>query len=306
MTDFERTLTPKQWESFCETMLRNHHGAKYFYPVPDEDRGDLGLEFFTATGIIYQCYFPKPGTDMAVYKKSVKKKVSEDLKKLIKNGDEISTLLDGININQWVLLTPDNKSKDLIKHCNKMKKEIIGANLSFIATDDFTVKIETANSYPDSKLFAQGTYGKAINVPLSEVTDSDLNLWKLDNNEFSSNVARKTERLLGNDTSKLQAEVVTKYIQLEKFLDYLRYNYPDIYNLIEDSSLARLEDMRENALLEDNLDKTFIQRVIADNKHAFGKHAKYLSEKNEQQLSFGYLSKWLAECYMDFSKPGIE
>jgi hypothetical protein len=42
MNGFINHLSPKEWEDFCEVMLRQHFGAKNFYPVPDQDGGDLG------------------------------------------------------------------------------------------------------------------------------------------------------------------------------------------------------------------------------------------------------------------------
>ena len=45
MSGFIENLSPKEWESFCEVMLRQHFGAKNFYTVPDQDGGDLGFVF---------------------------------------------------------------------------------------------------------------------------------------------------------------------------------------------------------------------------------------------------------------------
>jgi hypothetical protein len=59
MSSFIDNLSPKEWEAFCEVMLRQHFGAKNFYPVPDQDSGDFGLEFFTVDGTLFQCYYPE-------------------------------------------------------------------------------------------------------------------------------------------------------------------------------------------------------------------------------------------------------
>ena len=106
-------FSAKDWEYFCEMMLRHHCGVKNFFIVPDEDSGDLGLEFFSVQGTIFQCYFPEMGIEMKLYKKRIQKKINDDLKKLEENKVKIKALLDEIKINQWVLLTPENKSKDL-------------------------------------------------------------------------------------------------------------------------------------------------------------------------------------------------
>ena len=235
---------------------------------------------------------------MDVYKKRIQNKINEDLNKLKKNEKEIAKLLDDIIINEWILLTPENKSKDFISYCNKKKKEVIKKDISYIDNNKFIVKIETADSYPDAKLYAQGVYSKAIDIPLQEVSDNDKDMWKSDNSLFSSNITRKSTTLMG-DNLRFQNRVITKYIQIEKLLEQLRTDHPDLHNLIEDSAIAQLENIKDKSMFED-LDKEFIKKIVDENRAAFSKHSKFMSDTNTQSLSFGYLSKWLAECYMDF------
>lgn len=299
MSSFVDNLSPKEWEAFCEIMLRQHYGAKNFWSVPDEDGGDLGLEFYTIDGTLFQCYCPDKGVDMASYKKKIKKKINEDLKKLKNNDKKIEKMIDDIIIHQWVLLTPEFKSKDLISYCHTKKKEVVSNNISYINNDDFVVKIETADSYPDGKLYAQGVYNKAIDIPLQSISEVDKDAWKEVNSEFSGNIIRKSVALMGENSEGFQDEVFSKYIQTEKFLDQLREEHPDLYEMIEDGARAQLENMREDSFFSSK-DKGFVKSIVKGNKVAFAKHSEFMSEKNVQSLSFGYLSKWLAQCYMDF------
>ena len=69
---------------------------------------------------------------MGIYKKRIQKKINDDLKKLKENEKEILKLIDDIKINQWVLLTPEFKSKDLISYCNKKKKEV-GSDMMLVS-----------------------------------------------------------------------------------------------------------------------------------------------------------------------------
>lgn len=300
MSSFTEDMTEKEWETFCEIMLRQHYGQPYFWSIPDEDSGDYGIEFYTADGTIFQCYYPDLSTDMATYKKKIQKKINDDLKKLKQHETEINNMLDGIIVKQWVLLTQQNKSKDLITYCNKKKKETIDKDISYIDSKAFTVKIETAESFPDAKLYAQQIYLKTINIPLMDVSDTDKAAWKGGNSAFSDNVKRKSNSIIDGDSSNFQDRVVTKYIQINKFLDQLRDDHPDLYNQIEDSARAELESMQDGAILENDFDKEYVKRIIASNKNAFEKYANFFSDKNKQLLSFGYLSKWISECYMDF------
>lgn len=300
MSGFIENLSPKEWENFCEVMLRQHYGAKNFYPVPDQDGGDLGLEFYTVDGTIFQCYYPEKGIEMSTYKKRIQKKINDDLNKLKDNEQEILKILDDVQINQWVLLTPENKSKDLITYCNKKKKEVISKDICYIDNASFKVKVETASSYPDGKLYAQGVYNSAINIPLLTISEDLKNSWLSSHSEFSSNIIRKSSKLMGEQSENFQGTVVSKYIQIDKFLEQLRDDHPDLHALIEDSARAQLENIRENSLFLSSLDSEFVKTIVDSNKSAFAKHSKFMSDTNVQSLTFGYLSKWIAECYMDF------
>lgn len=56
-----------QWESFCHTCLKHRHqndnykpvDAVSYKPIDEKDKGDYGLDGYTATGIAYQCYLPE-------------------------------------------------------------------------------------------------------------------------------------------------------------------------------------------------------------------------------------------------------
>jgi hypothetical protein len=292
-------MTPKEWEKFCEKMLRQHFGSRNFWPVPDEDGGDLGLEFFTSDGTIFQCYYPDKDADMKTYKKKVQDKINTDLGKLEKNKSEIQIMLDNIVIDQWILLIPKLKSKDLLKYCNKKKKEVILKNISYINNAKFQVKIETADSYPNGKLFAQSVCSKPVAIPFELVSDREKEIWKESNSEFFSNINRKSKKLMPSRSEKFQNVVLGKYIQIEKFLDQLREEYPDLLENIEDTARAQRESMQEESCFSDCND-LFVEKVLDRNKSAFSKHSIYMSDENLQSLSFGYLSKWVAECFMDF------
>ena len=119
--------------------------------------------------------------------------------------------------------------------------------------------------------------------------------------KLAANIVRKSNSLIGEKSIDFQDHVVTKYIQIEKFLEQLRKDHPDLYELVEDSARAQLEQMKDASILQDAHDKEFVKDVVNSNSNAFSKHSKFMSDANKQSLSFGYLSKWLAECYMDFN-----
>jgi hypothetical protein len=300
MNSFIKNLSPKEWEHFCEVMLRQEFGTKNFYSVPDEDNGDYGLEFYTVEGTIYQCYRPDDDKSMAEYKKCIQRKINSDLKKLQTYEKEIQTILDDIVIDQWVLLTPKNISKQFLSYCNKKKKEIIEKKLSYINNTTFSVKIETASSFPESMRFAQEISNKVIDIPLLEVSKKYKNTWENSNSDFAKNIKRKSSALRITNIESFQDQIIVKYIRIQDFFNQLREMNPPIFSQLEDSGRALLESMQENSALENDFNKDFIKQILNNNEEAFKKFTQYMSDKNIQSLSFGHLAIWLAECNMDF------
>ena len=133
-----------------------------------------------------------------------------------------------------------------------------------------------------------------------EVSEKEKVVWQEQHSEFLSNIMEKSKSLVGENTEEFQDRVIIKYIQIEKFLDQLREEHPDIHELVEDSARAQLENMQEESLFQEDINKEFVKNIVNSNIEGFSKYSEFMSDQNTQALSFGYLSKWLAECYMDF------
>lgn len=288
------------WEEFCENMLRHHYGQRNFYKVPAKDSGDLGIEFFTSCGTIYQCYMPDLSYEMSEWKRKVQSKINADLKKLDRYNVDIKKLLNGIIIDQWILLTPRFDSKDLISYCNKKRNEVVKKDLSFIDNDDLVVKIETDTIFPKSRLFALSVQSVAVNIPIPYVSSEQKDTWAEGNTIFAKNIDRKSKILAKKGRDKFKQTVVEKYIQVDSFLDSLRNDYPDLCDSLEDSARAQLANVEEEAVMQGEVDHSFSNYIRTSNKQHFQKHQKHFSPSNYQILSFGYMSKWLAECNLDF------
>ncbi|WP_445661004.1 hypothetical protein [Acinetobacter sp. F16] len=288
-----------KWEIFCERMMRHHYTQPYFTSVPATDRGDCGLEFFTRDGSIFQCYFPDPKYSMSEYKKHVQTKIRTDLKKLKTYENQIHDFLDDIVIKQWVLLIPNNKTKDLITYCNTKKREIIKENIAFIDNDNFTVKIETAESYPSSKNFALKYSDELIHINTKEINENILSDFK--DSTFEKNIKRKSN-YISKKPEIFSKNMTSKYLNITTYLEELRFTFPDTYQEIEECGrtlLSKMQDMIEIEEIEP--DNKFIQAVKTQNEIQINSlFGTIISKYNRDELPYGLISKWIAECNMDF------
>lgn len=299
MSDIFFNFDGTKWEKFCEKMMRHHYTQPYFTAVPADDRGDCGLEFFTKDGSIFQCYFPDPQYSMAEYKKHVQAKIRTDINKLKIYESEIKKFLDDIIIKQWVLLLPENRTKELISYCNTYKKKVLEANISYIHPADFTVKIETADSYPASKTYALKYGDELINLPFKKIEEIELNTFK--DSSFERNISRKSG-FISDKPENFANSMTSKYLKITSYLEDLRFNYPDTYQDIEECGRMLLGKMKDLIDIEGmDPDVKFIKAVRDQNEREITEiFSSIISKFNRSELSYGYIAKWIAECNMDF------
>src|SRR4051794_38642643 len=107
-----RAWTGDEWQGYALQLVQRRHGPENVQIVPDSVGGDAGLEFFTTSGCVYQCYAPEETSDFAKAASAMQAKAGRDLPKLANNKNKIELILGGIVVNRWILLCPflDNKN----------------------------------------------------------------------------------------------------------------------------------------------------------------------------------------------------
>ena len=60
MLDFlESYMSGNEWEKLCNSCYRLRYQKEGYQEIPAGYKGDGGIEGFTRTGIVYQCYCPE-------------------------------------------------------------------------------------------------------------------------------------------------------------------------------------------------------------------------------------------------------
>lgn len=69
------------WEEFSQACLTLKYEKEKYQGLPAW-QGDMGIEGYTRTGIVFQCYCPDEEYDPAILYEKQRDKVTTDLKKL--------------------------------------------------------------------------------------------------------------------------------------------------------------------------------------------------------------------------------
>src|SRR5437588_2907309 len=135
-------LCGEEWQNWANKLLTCHYGPTNYQKVPDNDRGDSGIEGFTITeGHAYQAYGceGEPLKTADRYEKH-RDKVTEDINKFIQNQAILSKIFGLVKITRWVLFVPYFDSKEIVIHASKKTTEVLDAKLPYVS-DTFRVSV---------------------------------------------------------------------------------------------------------------------------------------------------------------------
>ena len=199
---YRRAWDGKEWQSFSKRLVQVRHLPQNVQDIPDKVQGDAGLEFITADGCCYQSYAPEETSDVAKAASAMKSKGARDLRKLIKNKEKISEILGDRKISNWILLCPFLDNKDVISHVQTVAREVIEAELAFLAPDFFAL----VQCQEDFETEYQQLRAKAVGVPLPIKKPNPDQLAQAEC-KLDQRVEKKLKRAFPlDDDSKLKSE----------------------------------------------------------------------------------------------------
>lgn len=291
------------WEEYCQKLLRIRH--QDYQKVPARFGGDLGVEGFTFSGLVFQCYCPDDnpfGKDL--YEKQ-RAKITRDISKLIRHADKISALGAGV-IKEWHFLTPDYDSRDLVAHCRSKESEVRIKGLPAIHCD-FRIMLKTDDDYIPERQTYLGAGGLRIQPSRDEPLLEELEEFLTSENEIVLNIKTKLGKLslASGERASLTRELVTGYVVGRDELETINEKFPSMY-----SSVVHLKSARESQLKIRTLsclDKhgTILFEILKEYEEKLNSEfSNSLSSALIARLSMEAISDWLGRCPLDF--PNLE
>lgn len=307
-----------QWESFCHTCLKYRHqkdnykqvDAVSYKPIDEKDKGDYGIDGYTATGIVYQCYLPvKNYSDKELYE-HLYTKIRNDIDKLNQFKDKIELLLNGIKIKTWNFTTPKIiYSTDFHRLVNGYENTIKALNLPFLDLDfkigfvdldnlkpEIAIFIKSSNAnlnfeicLPDKETIEQYKIKTENNYLVNNALRKNGELYPKNGEDYSSSIIEKTDATIED---YLVGEIIQKQwfdtidTEYERFLELKK----TLERRIKNESLVPFEDKNKRiqeirVLLIDKLGKEF---------------PVLLSEAGKEELASSIIAEWLLNCSLDF------
>jgi len=122
----ESSLNGTEWQRICDSCYRLRYQDEGYTAIPSIIGGDGGIEGFTRTGIVYQCYCPeRKYSDDDLYE-HLRDKVTKDINKLLdpKYAKRLKDLGVPV-IKEWHLVIPEYKDSRILQQVENKKLDVL-------------------------------------------------------------------------------------------------------------------------------------------------------------------------------------
>lgn len=290
----------EHFEEMCWGLLRRR------YPIPDLVRlpatlgGDHGIEGFSKDGIAYQCYADRDSLTLRHCTDKQKQKLTRDTSKLKKNAAELEALLDGLLIDNYVLMVPEFHAAELVAHAVRRAEAVRGFGLGFIGTD-FAISIKVPQDYPAELKAAEIDGAASPLLPDPAVEEADVDLFGDRKPDLISVLDGKLESLEeeGPARRELRDELVRSFLVKEELMGGLQ-DWPETWEAVERRRQLRQETLKIQNQLDHAAPNERITALIDAYQADLKENVAGLPDPDAQRIATGQVGDWLMRCPLSF------
>lgn len=308
----QQYLTGEEWEKLCNSCYRMRYQEEGYQEIPAAYRGDGGIEGFTKTGIVYQCYCPeKEYTDDDLYN-HMRNKMTKDIAKFISPGYEKVLKEMGVrDVHKWQFVVPQYKDKRILVHAEKKRTEVLEyrekhmEQCDYIA-DDFTIDVKVAS---DFKVEISRIVRNDLGVKLDfTVLRNDKIDWSGCDSQKVDNVKRKIRAVMNNidETDEDYLDMVNYYMESyvigHELMEKVRTSDIELYEQILELEQAYKRDVavKTKTNTDSSMNYQLFSKILDDFQNTLEKKFPYLTASSIGELKDDMVSSWLADCSMQF------
>lgn len=268
--------------------------------------GDYGIEGFTKTGKVFQCYCPDNNIGAKELYEKQRNKVTSDVGKLSRYKAKLTNMLNGVKIKEWILVTPEYRMKELILHCNQKKEEILKLKLPFV-DKDFEILVHDIDNFAKEIPVAMNIDNQKLLIGKEKLEQNILPEWKNEEIDLVNNAIRKHtkrfpegEKGVENKVNKLTDSTIESFLDQNNILSGWRRLHPDDYEtyLILMSQIEK--DIEEACMFAMTDYNKFYREIRTMVKAKLKESFSYLSEITLEDLTNGAVADWLLRCPLNF------
>lgn len=298
-------LSGDDWQRLANQILAEHYGPMEYQRVPDEHKGDSGIEGFTvSTGHAYQAYGCEEPVTPKERTRRQQRKMTADINKFIRNSSALSKIFGATSINRWALFVPTFSSAAMVEHASKKTKEVIDASLAYAARD-FHVMVVDELSFAAARDRVLNNASGLLTIPSELPDQQDLDLFQEQETELLRDLDAKLRHLVDDRDSTalltLRTTTLRAYLKGQGILEALR-RYPSVFERV-----VRAKGDLENRLAiltasAGDSPGTALREALSDLRRILSTEAKQLQQSTSEDLVYEAVADWLIRCPLHFAK----
>lgn len=302
----------KEWEKLCNSCYRMRYQEFGYQEIPAAYKGDGGIEGFTKSGIVYQCYCPeKLYTDDELYE-NMRDKMTADISKFIsKKYEPVLKGLGICDVKEWHFVVPEYKDRRILEHAEKKRKEVIeykkknSKQCDYIA-DSFTITVKVAEDFTkELSMLTRMSLQPKMDLTILRKKKVD---WTDCDNVKVNNVKRKIKAVMNgiDDNDEDYIDIVNTYMESYvvgiKLMEKLRTDEVDIYEQIVslEAAYKRQVEIKTKTNTDSGINQKLFNEILDDFQKVLEKEFSYLPSSSIVELKDDMVSSWLADCSMQF------
>lgn len=301
-----RPWDPKEWERHIQKVLKVRYAQPVgsYQHIPDEIKGDCGLEGFAMDGTGYQCYACQNWNDFGVLLEHQKNKMTVDIGKLIRKETELQKILGDIRIGIWNFVLPFFNDKELLMHARKKEMEVRQRNPSHV-TKEFRISVVTGEDFmvETQALAKQNLYQfDVVDLPDSVATavkwlDEHKGL------QLVENLTRKATVIAKGKSGKIRDgflnRMVKDYVDGQVVLGKLELELPEVYEDVIRRKTDREGELEAECATNTAVPGQFFDLTLSAYKSQL-RAVSGISPRAADILAKEAVSDWLLRCPLEF------
>lgn len=290
----------EDFEEMCWGLLRRRYSIPDLVRLPATLGGDRGIEGFSKDGIAYQCYADRDSLTLRHRTDKQKQKLTRDTTKLKKYATELEELLDGLLIDNYVLMVPEFHAAELVAHAVHRAKAVRDFGLSFIGAS-FAISIKVPQDYPAELKAAEIDGAASPLLPDPAVEEADVELFGDRKPDLISVLDGKLESLEDDSPARrvLRDELVRSFLVKEELMGGLR-DWPETWEAVERRRQLRQEALKLQNQLDQAAPNERITALIDSYQADLKENVAGLPDPDAQRIASGQVGDWLMRCPLSF------
>ncbi|GAA4509199.1 hypothetical protein GCM10023172_42340 [Hymenobacter ginsengisoli] len=292
------------WEMLCQMCFKQKYGGDGYQEMLASP-GDFGIEGFTATGKVFQCYCPNDNYDPALLYEKQRDKITTDLEKLVAYEEEIRQRVGPMQIREWIFVTPNYSSNNILKHCRTKQSEY-RARKRPLLHPEFTVLVHDIHFLHPFIQHCLNLIHSKLLITTSGVLATEVESYKSGQSQLIDHALRKNRIRLAQAPNlevrleKLTAMTIQQFLDGNNILTTWRNGFPTAYErFVSLTSQLEAEVMEKCLLPCDDYNKLYEEiKVMVAN--GIGTTFDNLDVSMVRSLASQVMADWILRCPIDF------